>query len=217
MDATRLGKRLSLTPMAVRQHLYDLQHEKLVSAEERSVAVGRPAKYWHLTREADRLFPSAYAELSVALIDALGEAFGETGVKQVLASRCARQKKEYTPRIPASLPLKEKIQRLARIRTGEGYMAEMKRERGGGFLLVENHCPICAAATACNGFCSTELDLFQTVLGPGVTIERVEHIVAGDRRCAYRIREKSGDKARDITPGAEADRRRTVPHAKSVV
>src|SRR5215831_9088339 len=71
MDASRLGKRLSLTPMAVRQHLYDLQREKLVSAEERSAAVGRPVKYWRLTRGADRLFPSAYAELSVALIDAL--------------------------------------------------------------------------------------------------------------------------------------------------
>jgi predicted ArsR family transcriptional regulator len=118
--------------------------------------------------------------LSVALIDALGEALGETAVRQVLASRCARQKKEYTPRIPASLPLKEKVQRLAHIRSEEGYMAEMQRERGGGFLLVENHCPICAAATACKGFCSTELDLFQTVLGPRVTIERVEHIVAGD-------------------------------------
>ena len=191
MDATRLGKRLGLTPMAVRQHLYDLQRERLVSAEERAVAVGRPAKYWHLTREADRLFPSAYAELSVALIEALGEVLGETGVRQVLASRCARQKKEYAPNIPASLPLKEKVQRLAHIRTQEGYMAEMKRERGGGFLLVENHCPICAAATACKGFCSTELDLFQTVLGSRVTIERVEHIVAGDRRCAYRIRDKS--------------------------
>ena len=191
MDATRLGKRLSLTPMAVRQHLYDLQRERLVSAEERVAAVGRPAKYWHLTRKADRLFPSAYAELSVALIDALGEALGETGVRQVLASRCARQKKEYTPRIPAGLPLKQKVQRLAHIRAEEGYMAGMKRERGGGFLLVENHCPICAAATACKGFCSTELDLFQTVLGPRVTIERVEHIVAGDRRCAYSIREQS--------------------------
>ena len=191
MDAARLGKRLNLTPMAVRQHLYDLQRERLVSAEERIAAVGRPAKYWHLTRKADRLFPSAYAELSVALIDALGEALCETGVRQVLASRCARQKKEYTPRIPASLPLKEKVQRLAQIRTEEGYMAGMKRERGGGFLLVENHCPICAAATACKGFCSTELDLFQTVLGPRVTIERVEHIVAGDRRCAYSIREQS--------------------------
>ena len=53
--------------MAVRQHLYALQNEKLVTAEERPVPLGRPAKHWTLTPEADRLFPDAYAELSVAL------------------------------------------------------------------------------------------------------------------------------------------------------
>ena len=37
--------------MAVRQHLYSLQNEKLVMAEERPVPLGRPAKYWQLTRE----------------------------------------------------------------------------------------------------------------------------------------------------------------------
>ena len=66
-------------------------------------------------------------------------------------------------------------------------MAEVRRERPGTFLLVENHCPICAAATACQGFCISELDLFRSVLGPGVDVERTEHIVAGDRRCAYRV------------------------------
>jgi predicted ArsR family transcriptional regulator len=76
---------------------------------------------------------------------------------------------------------------LARIRTEEGYMAEVKPDVKKSFLFIENHCPICAAATVCKGFCTTELDLFRSVLGPGVTVERVEHIVSGDRRCAYRI------------------------------
>lgn len=66
-------------------------------------------------------------------------------------------------------------------------MAEVRRERPGTFVLVENHCPICAAATACQGFCTSELDLFRSVLGPGVDVERTEHIVGGDRRCAYRV------------------------------
>jgi len=188
MDATRMGERLGLSAMAVRQHLYELQREKLVSAQERPAALGRPTKYWQLTREADRLFPDAYAELSVALIDALGDAFGEAGLKQILDSRCARQKEEYSKRIPSSLPLREKVHRLARIRTEEGYMAEVKSQRNSGFLLFENHCPICAAATTCQGFCATELDLFRAVLGPHIAIERLEHIVSGDRRCAYRIK-----------------------------
>ncbi|MES2724598.1 MAG: MarR family transcriptional regulator, partial [Pseudomonadota bacterium] len=58
-----------------------------------------------------------------------------------------------------------------------------------GFLLVENHCPICAAAAACQGFCRAELMVFRAVLGPGVHIERTDHILAGARRCAYRIKD----------------------------
>jgi predicted ArsR family transcriptional regulator len=190
MDAAQVAARLGLTAMAVRQHLYQLQREKLVTAEERPVPLGRPAKYWQLTREADRLFPDAYAEVSVALIDAVGDAFGEVGLKRVMQSRYARQRADYLRRIPASLPLREKLQRLARTRTEEGYMADVKAAGKGAFLLVENHCPICAAATACKGFCVTELDLFRAVLGPGVVVERAEHIVSGDRRCAYRITHK---------------------------
>jgi len=63
----------------------------------------------------------------------------------------------------------------------------VRREGEIGFLFIENHCPICAAASACRGFCATELDLFRAVLGPDVTVERAEHIVSGDRRCVYRI------------------------------
>ena len=187
MDAAQVAARLGLTAMAVRQHLYQLQRQKLVTAEERPVPLGRPAKCWQLTRQADRLFPDAYAEVSVALIDAVGDAFGEAGLKRVLESRYARQRADYLRRIPALLSLKEKVQKLARIRSEEGYMADVKPTGKGAFLLVENHCPICAAATACKGFCVTELDLFRAVLGPGVVVERAEHIVSGDRRCAYRI------------------------------
>lgn len=197
MDSARLAARLGLTAMAVRQHLYALQREKFVTAEERPVPVGRPVKYWRLTPEADRFFPAAYAELSVALIDALGDAFGPSGLRRVLASRCARQQASYAARIAPDAPLEEKVQELARIRTEEGYMAEVRRDGKTGFLFIENHCPICAAAAVCQGFCETELDLFRSVLGRDVGVERVEHIIAGDRRCAYRI-----------TPGTKTARSR---------
>ena len=66
-------------------------------------------------------------------------------------------------------------------------MAEVQAHPDGGFTLVENHCPICAAATACQGFCRAELEVFRSVLGDDVTVERTDHILAGARRCAYRI------------------------------
>lgn len=194
LDSAKLAERLGLTAMAVRQHLYALQREGLVSAEERPVPIGRPAKFWRLTREADRLFPEAYAELSVALIDSVKDAFGDEGLQRVLTSRCARQRSDYGKRIRPKDSLEKKLQELAKVRTEEGYMAEIRLEGEGSFLLIENHCPICAAANACQGFCATELDLFRSVLGPGVTVERAEHIISGDHRCVYRIASQKGTK-----------------------
>jgi predicted ArsR family transcriptional regulator len=187
IDSAQLGERLGLTAMAVRQHLYALQREGLVTHEARPVPIGRPAKFWRLTREADHLFPEAYAELSVALIDSVKDAFGEEGLERVLTSRCARQKTDYRKRIRPGDSLERKLRELAKVRTEEGYMAEIRKDEGG-YLLVENHCPICAAANACQGFCSTELELFRSVLGPGVDVERAEHIIRGDQRCVYRVK-----------------------------
>jgi predicted ArsR family transcriptional regulator len=186
LNSARLARRLDLTTMAVRQHLYALEREKLVTSEERPVPLGRPAKYWRLTRDADRLFPDAYAELSVALLGAMGDAFGAGGVQRVLDSRLARQQAEYTARIPAASSLEAKLRELARIRTEEGYMADVRRD-GDSYLFIEKHCPICAAANACQGFCATELDLFRAVLGRNVRVERIEHILAGEARCVYRV------------------------------
>lgn len=190
IGSAQLAERLGLTAMAVRQHLYALQREGLVSAEERPVPIGRPAKFWRLTREADRLFPEAYAELSVALIDSVKDAFGDEGLERVLTSRCARQRMDYGKRIRPEDPIERKLQELAKVRTEEGYMAEIRAEGEGSYLLIENHCPICAAANACQGFCATELDLFRSVLGAGVSVERAEHIISGDQRCVYRVKEE---------------------------
>lgn len=187
MDSAALAARLGVTAMAVRQHLYALQREKLVSAEARPVPIGRPAKHWRLTTAADRLFPDAYAELSVSLIASVTDAFGPSGMTRLLDARLAKQRADYRARLDASAPLEKKLQQLAKVRTEEGYMAEVRRAGRSAFVFVENHCPICAAATACQGFCAIELDLFRSVLGPGVSVQRDEHIIAGDRRCAYKI------------------------------
>src|ERR1700755_2492069 len=130
LGSAQLAERLGLTAMAVRLHLCALQSEGLVAAEDRPSPVGRPAKSWRLTREGDRHFPEAYAELSVALIDAMQETFGAEGLNRVLVSRCARQREEYAKRIRPTDSLKKRLAELARVRTGGGDMAGGRA--GGG-------------------------------------------------------------------------------------
>ena len=65
-------------------------------------------------------------------------------------------------------PIEKRIAALAKIRRDEGYMAEWSRERDGAFLFVENHCPICAAAEACQSLCRDELSVFRSLLGRGI-------------------------------------------------
>jgi predicted ArsR family transcriptional regulator len=187
MDAQQLAARMRVSAMAVRQHLYALQAEKLVTYHERRRPVGRPAKLWQLTAAADRLFPDGYAELTLSLLTSIGQAFGKAGLARLLELRTRDQIAAYRRRVPGSESVEGRVKALAAIRTDEGYMASAKSQVDGSVLLVENHCPICAAAVACTGLCAKELEVFQTVLGRDVVVERTEHIVAGARRCAYRV------------------------------
>ncbi|WP_414583152.1 helix-turn-helix transcriptional regulator [Scytonema sp. PCC 10023] len=188
MDALALASRLNITAMAVRQHLYALQEEQLVTYQEEQRSMGRPAKLWQLTPPADRLFPEGYAELTVSLLHSMREAFGEEGLDRLLEIRTRQQIAEYREKVSSDGSLQQRLEALAAKRTNEGYMAQIQPLEDGSFLLIENHCPICAAAVACTGLCRKELEVFQTVLGQNTVIERTEHIVAGERRCVYRVR-----------------------------
>lgn len=187
--AADLARRLGVTSMAVRQHLAKLEEEGLVHYEDEAGRVGRPRRIWSLTEAAHDRFPDSHAELALGMIDAVREAFGEDGLKRLVAQRLRGQVDTYVERMPpTSAPLKDKVAALCAIRREEGYMAEWSPAKEGGFRLVENHCPICAAAEACIGLCEGEIGLFRELLGPDVVIERTEFLLDGDRRCSYSVR-----------------------------
>jgi predicted ArsR family transcriptional regulator len=189
LTAEALATRLNITAMAVRQHLYALQEEQLVTYQEEPRPMGRPAKLWQLTSAADRLFPDGYAELTLSLINSVKEAFGEAGLERLLEIRTRQQLEAYIRQMEGQESLAQRLQMLAQIRSNEGYMADVQANADGSFLLIEKHCPICIAATACTGLCAKELEIFQTILGDEVDIQRVEHMIAGERRCTYQINE----------------------------
>ena len=184
-DAGLLAARIGIGAMAVRQHLYELQDEGVVAAEERKGSVGRPVKVWGLTEASNGLFPDGHGDFTWELIQSIRETFGEEGMAALLRKRSAKQISDYSKAMGEG-SLKVRLKRLARKRSQEGYMAEVKEE-GGALFFVENHCPVCRAARACSGLCAEELSVLEEVLGAEVSVERVDHILAGARRCAYRV------------------------------
>jgi predicted ArsR family transcriptional regulator len=185
--AETLGRKLSMTAVGARQHLTRLQDEELVTAEDRSEGVGRPKRVWSLTETGHARFPDNHAGLTLELIAAIRKAGGETLLDQVIGSREQVALKAYRARLDGAKTLKEKMKRLAAIRSEEGYMARIEPAKDGAVLLVESHCPICVAAKSCQGFCRSELNMFRTVLGEDVAVERTEHVLGGAHRCVYRV------------------------------
>lgn len=196
LDARGLADRFRLTPMAIRLHLYGLEQEGFITPGEQRRSRGRPAKVWSLTPAADALFPDRHSDLTLSLLEATRAVHGEAGLRKVLAALSRRQADAYRKRIPARAPLSRRLKVLAEIRTEEGYMMEVQPLRGGSYELVEKHCPICVAANACTGLCQGEIDSFRSALGRSVRLDRTEHILAGGRRCVYRVMPASGKRDR---------------------
>lgn len=190
--AQHLAQLLGLTSMGVRRQLEAAQAKGLVACVDSPGQVGRPVRRWMLTDLGHARFPDRHADLTVQLIGQVRILFGEEAMERLIAAREVAGEDLYRSHIDAAAPLPERAATLALLRDAEGYMAEAQAQPDGSVLLVENHCPICAAARTCQQFCRSELEVFRRVLGPDCSVEREEHQLAGARRCAYRIRSTGG-------------------------
>jgi predicted ArsR family transcriptional regulator len=195
--AADLGTTLGVTAEAARQQLVKMAADGLVVAHAISHGVGRPSQRWSLTAAGNARFPDRHSELTLQLIRTVRTELGEPTLDRLIDARSAEARVNYIAALEGSANLSERVARLVAIRSREGYMAEWQAE-DVGYLLIENHCPICAAATECQGFCRSELELFSQALGADVSVERTEHIVAGARRCVYRIRPRVGAGAGEL-------------------
>ncbi|CAI0934876.1 iron-sulfur cluster biosynthesis transcriptional regulator SufR [Serratia quinivorans] len=184
-QASDAGKVLGTTGEAARQQFVKLAKDGLVEAVAETRGVGRPVQLWHLTAAGNARFPDTHSELTVQLLRTVRDKLGEQAIELLIDTREQETRINYKQAMIGATDLQERVARLTAIRCREGYMAESSLQEDGSFLLVENHCPICAAAAVCQGFCRAELSVFTEVLQ--AQVERSEHILSGARRCAYRI------------------------------
>lgn len=187
-QSAEAGESLGITAEAARQQLAKLAAAGLVETYAQNRGVGRPSQFWTLTQAGHNRFPDTHSTLTVQLLDTVRHAFGEQAIDRLIALREQTSRENYLHELSDAADLRERVARLASLRSQEGYMAEYEELADGTLLFIENHCPICAAATACQGFCRAELMLFSEVLD--AKVERTEHILNEARRCAYKITQR---------------------------
>ena len=187
LTAGALARALSITAVGIRQHLAKLHAEGLVIFDDQAGEIGRPKRFWRLSAKGHGRFPDTHGDLTVNLIGGIRSVFGEAGLDRLIEARQEAAVAAYRRALEPCSSLKDRIRTVARLRTEEGYMAEFEAQPDGSFLLIENHCPICAAAKTCQGFCRSELELFRAAFGAETSVIRQEHLLSAGRRCVYRV------------------------------
>ena len=186
VSTASLARTLAMTGEAARQQVQKLVTAGLIEGRmEAQSGAGRPRQNWVLTEAGHARFPDTHAQLTIKLIGSVRQLFGEEGLDKLIAQREEESRSAYALACPAP-DLPTRLAQLAAIRDEEGYMARVEAD-GEDWLLIEDHCPICAAARTCQGFCRSELQLFQEVVGPTASVVREQHLLSNAMRCVYRI------------------------------
>ena len=187
--ADDIARQLDMTASGARQHLAALVDEGLAEATERPRPAGqrgRPQLAYTVTDKADGLFPKAYGELTNELLGYVAGRRRRTGRHAVRAA--PRRADPQRDRTPGEVPQPEGQGRRAHAHPRRRRVPrDVRRDRPGGFRIIEHNCAIWAVAQRYGQACTSEIDFIRTVL-PGASVERVQHMVAGAPHCAYEVR-----------------------------
>ena len=93
-------------------------------------------------------------------------------------------------RLAGKRTLGTKVAELTRILDEDGYLATYEKVAPGVYRVIEHNCAIWAVAERYGQACTSELDFIRVSL-PEAQIDRVQHMVAGARHCAYEIRARA--------------------------
>jgi DeoR family suf operon transcriptional repressor len=187
--ADDIARQLDMTVSGARQHLAALVEDGFAEAAELPRPEGQRGRAqlaYTVTDRADALFPKAYGELTNELLGYASEA--DSGLIDTLFARRRDERiRNATERLARKRTLKAKVAELTRILDDDGYLATCEDVAPGVFRIVEHNCAIWAVAERYGQACTSELEFIRTVLA-GAEVERVQHMVAGARRCAYEVR-----------------------------
>lgn len=196
MTVKELSGGFRMSYMGIKQHCLDLEKEGYLDTWRRPSPVGRPEMLYRLTDKALKLFVGDGNLLTLGVLEAVQQTYGPAAPTKILFGIFAQQTEAYRQKIRGAT-LHARAENLARLRDEEGYLSELERaeppENGGlpsggaGTLrIVEAHSPIEDLLRRFPILARLEREMFERVLGCGVTREEAE-AKPGFYRCTFHL------------------------------
>jgi len=184
MTIEELSKKISITPMGIRQHLLSLEKKGLVSYTAKKHGIGRPGFVYVLTEAADDLFPKTYDRFAIDILKEVKKNDGQEKINKIFSwqrDKILRQKREALSGLSG---LDEIMHGLKNLLISEGFFADLEKV-GDTYILKTNNCPIRKVATEFNEICLEELQLLKDLLHRNVSMEQC--MGKGSPSCIFSI------------------------------
>ncbi|HLW59692.1 MAG TPA: ArsR family transcriptional regulator [bacterium] len=176
-----LAAAFHLTRTAVTIHLAALRGEHLVRREGLRAGIGRPSQVFELTPTADHLFPKAYDDFALSLLEEIGEQPGD--LPKLLRRITGRWIARDLPRVEGSTG-RQRIERARDILAERGFLPTIERTPHGT-QLREHNCPLMKLAEADPRVCEMIHQWLEALFA--ARLERVRCLRRGDPFSAYTI------------------------------
>nr|WP_246252917.1 MarR family transcriptional regulator [Acidianus brierleyi] len=182
-----IADNLGITKMGAYKHVTQLERKGLISRKVIKKEVGRPSYVFNVTESGKLYFTNSDSLILLKFLDYIKREGKDELVIKFLKDRFKSLYNEYKDKLDKK-DLDEKVEILGKLRTSEGYMAEVKK-CGNSFELMELNCPIYRIASLFGEACSMERDLFSKVLD--AEVENSHRQVDNSNVCRFIIRPKS--------------------------
>ena len=183
MSVNELVAKMRMSYMGIKQHCLTLQRDGYLDTWRRPQRMGRPEMVYRLTRRTHDLFPTDSHQFTLELLKSIQEIYGPNAPEKLLYNVFERKGAALKAKAKGET-VAERAKWLAKVRDGEGYMAQfVTEEKEGGPQILECHSPILNLLDRYPIVGRLEQDMFAAVLDTRVRREETRN--SGLYECAF--------------------------------
>lgn len=152
----------TISEIAVRRHLSDLEKKGYIQREITRQDIGRPYYTYQLTEKGHEIFPNKSEELLLEFLDDFESIQGKDAVNAVLAKRMEREKDHFHFHITAK-DFDQRVKQFVELQNSTGFFIEYQKNENGDYELSNYHCPLLKIAEKYRQLCRNEKQVISDI------------------------------------------------------